>query len=162
MASEGFDDTVAAVLAAGRILVEADDTSLRKELVELLLHLFRTAAKKFNVFAAAGRADRRHGLFGITVVTFQMRRLAVIDHGYVTGIAFDDVAALAAHDERRIAPPVEEDDCLLTGCQGFIQQSVQGIGHDAVIAAGQFLPHIDNSDFRQGAWPTRSFSSTKT
>ena len=68
MAAEGFDDAVAAVFSARRILIEADDTSLRKELVELLLHLFRAAAKKFNVFAAAGRANRRHRLFGITVM----------------------------------------------------------------------------------------------
>ena len=83
-------------------------------------------------------------------MTFQMRRLTVIDHGHVTSIAFYDVAAFTAHDEGRIASSIEEDDRLLTGCQGFIQQVLQRIGDDAVIAAGQFLPHIDDGDFGQG------------
>ena len=52
MTAEGFDDTVAAVLAAGRILVEADDARRRQEFVELLFHFFRAAAKEFDVFAA--------------------------------------------------------------------------------------------------------------
>ena len=38
MAAVGFDDAVAAVFSARRILIEAEVTRLRKELVELLLH----------------------------------------------------------------------------------------------------------------------------
>ena len=81
----------------------------------------------------------------------QMSCLAMVDHGHITRVALDDVAALAAHDEGRETAAVEEDDGLLTGCQGFFQESEQGIGDDAVIAPGQLIPHVDDLDSRQRA-----------
>lgn len=38
VAAEGFDDAVTAVLAARRVLVEADDAGRRQEFVELGFH----------------------------------------------------------------------------------------------------------------------------
>ena len=122
MTAEGFDDAVAAVLAAGRILVEADDARRRQEFVKLLFHFFCAAAKEFYVFAATRRANRRHGLFGITVMAAQVVSLAMVDHGHVARITFDDIAALAAHDECREAAAVQEDDGLLPGCQCLFQE----------------------------------------
>ena len=74
----------------------------------------------------------------------------MVDHGHVARIAFDDVAALAAHDECREAAAVEEDDGLLPGCQCLFQEIQQAIGNDAVIPAGQFIAHVDDLDRRQG------------
>ena len=151
MAAEGFDDAVTAVLAARRVLVEADDAGRRQEFVELGFHFFRTAAKELDILAAAGRTDGRNRLFGIAVMATEMSCLAMVDHGHITRVALDDVAALAAHDEGRETAAVEEDDGLLTGCQGFFQESEQGIGDDAVIAPGQLIPHVDDLDSRQRA-----------
>ena len=52
----------------------------------------------------------------------QVGGLTMVDHGHVARIAFDDVAALAAHDECREAAAVEKDDSLLPGCQGLFQE----------------------------------------
>ena len=120
MTAEGFDDTVAAVLAAGRILVEADDAPLPFVAVSPMSITLSTA--EFDVFAAACRTDRRHGLFGIAVMAAQVGGLTMVDHGHVARIAFDDVAALAAHDECREAAAVEKDDSLLPGCQCLFQE----------------------------------------
>ena len=73
----------------------------------------------------------------------------VIDERQAAVGALNDLAAGAAHDECRVAAPVQHDDDLLVSGECLADERLERPRDDVAVPQAELLTHVDTGDFRQ-------------
>ena len=128
------------------------DAQHREAFADLALDAFRAAAEVADPRRRAVRAAGRERCRATAVVAAQGRAGLVIDEGALAIRAGLDVTAVAAQDDGRAPPPVQDQDGLVA------RAGVEGseCGHERsrqepAFAGGQLGAQVHDLDRRQGA-----------
>ena len=116
--------------------------------MQLLLHPLGANADVLELSAAFGTDLRR--FFGIAaVVAHQPSVGTVVGKVHAATRTFGYIGTLGTQQLAAAAPPIEEKNTLLPGCQIFLQFLIERPADDAVPPFPQLLPQIRYDDLRQ-------------
>ncbi len=116
--ADRFEEFVQPPATPRAVTVDADDGGIREALREQAFGLFSALANRVQTLLAAFRAYPGDSLLVAAVVAAQAVVVAVIGQPGIAVRAFNGGAALEAHDDRREAPAVDEQQHLVAGFQG--------------------------------------------
>ena len=112
-AAEFFQNGPRAVLLLRTVYIEALDACFGKCLVQILLDMLRTTPEVEDLPAVALRTFMGQRMHCLAVMAFQLCSVFVIDQRNIAIRAFEDIAAVSAHERRREAAAVQKKDGLL-------------------------------------------------
>src|SRR3990172_6786899 len=146
---EGIHDQLGGALALDHVAVEPAHPQKGKALGDLALEALGAAAEIADAGGGAGRAARRRRRGRAAVMAAQGHAHGVKDEGPTALGADLHVAAIAAEDDARAAPTVEDEDgALPDGRVEAAQRVGQGTGEQRSIAGRELRPQVDDLDRR--------------
>ena len=140
------EDRIVAALRAGHIAIPAQRARLREFRLDRLLHVLGAAAEVADALALAIGTEGRHRIAPVAVMADERLPGAVIGERCGAPRARFHMTAVAAHDERRGAAPVEIEDRLLARGEHVSQPARQRPAEHAAVARAQLLAHVHDVD----------------
>ena len=137
-------------LVGGGVPVPAEGAGAGETGAHFLLDALGACANVTEVGAAALAAHLGPVDAVAAVVAEEPAEGAVVDEGDLAAAAPDDVPAVAAVDGSRKAPPIDEEDDLLSGVEGPGHLCAEEPAEHIAVAGGKLLLHVDDVDPGQG------------